>query len=381
MIFLYSIISLIVWWSLSGYYLFLHSINKKFIILEDKGRKRLLKIAVVIPCYNEEHSIKTKIDNLRNIDYPENLFNVYFLNGKSTDNTSLIINNEIKDLNSYFLIETGMTGKIPQINHYLPKIKGDIIVQTDVDGILPSDVLKKFSNIFRDNSDIGVVGAYVLPKHSIDEDFLFWETQNAMRMVESNIGMSSVVIAACFAYRKELLTSYNEDVIADDVYIIFTVQNMKKRSVYCQNILVYESRASMSLKEFFFHKLRKGNAIMCEMIRFFPIPINNRLWALVYYTKYIQIFIAPISILFFGIMSLFYAWHNIFLTSIVFMLLIFSISLSSLLFKRYQLAGSRNRGSLIKQFKAFVILNVVLVINLIIYPFYKQTSSFKKVGL
>jgi poly-beta-1,6-N-acetyl-D-glucosamine synthase len=289
---LYLLCFVVLWWGYFGYFIFL-----KLIVLSNNAPKRqedeiipLPTLTVLVPCYNEENLIEWKIENLAQLEYPRDKIEVIFLDGCSTDTTVQKIREAIWDMPYMRVVETGKKGKIPQVNSVLPEIESDIIVNTDVDAELSRDVLLEIAKEFRADEQVGVVGAFVIPKNCCREEAQYWTTQNKARVLESQAYSSSIVIAPCFAFRRGIVSSFPDDVVADDIYTAFEATVKGYRVVYCKNAVAFETRTPTTMSQLVKHKFRKTNAYITEVLRFlYHLPKLNAFWRIIFLTRTLQV--------------------------------------------------------------------------------------------
>jgi biofilm PGA synthesis N-glycosyltransferase PgaC len=117
-------------------------------------------ITVLIPCYNEERVIESKIRNTLELDYPKDRLQIIVIDSGSKDATSEIAKRfkEVK-----LLVEDERHGKGSAINLALDYAIGEVIVVTDADAYLAKDALSVLGKCFSDPK-VGIVGGKVLAK-------------------------------------------------------------------------------------------------------------------------------------------------------------------------------------------------------------------------
>lgn len=388
----YSLLALIIFWSYCGYLILLLVISTLYPQGKDDApppapHMKLPKIAVFVPCYDEEKHIKAKIENLKRLSYEQNNLRIVFLNGNSTDNTGKIISDLISDSPNWQLIETGCGGKINQINYGLIHAVGDadIIVNTDVDAIMSEDVLLRFAREFQGDERIAVVGANISPQSAIPFEAFYWRDQNSLRIVESNVYTSSIVVAPCYAYRTSLISQFPKDCIADDVFIAFKANTEGYLTKYLAHAKGYEVRVPNSLAELFSHKFRKGNAFLIELFRYFYLlPVMTGWWKVIYLTKLLQLAVIPWALPYFllSTVSLLLSGGGLFQLSILVLFLLgIAFATTSVMVQRWGRILSQNDGpSTQPSIMVFVISNLILILVGLSYPFYRQTSNYRRIG-
>ncbi|MFC1566490.1 glycosyltransferase [bacterium] len=383
---IYTFCYFLIWWTYCGYILLL------FVGCLFRGKKneevvlntQNLKVSVLVPFHNEEEFILHKIKNSIELDYKKENLEFVFINGNSTDNSRKIIedftskhtNHNIKILNC------PTVGKINQLNFALETVDADIIINTDVDAVLNKQAVIEITNEFHKNEKIAVVGALNQPLHCMNMEKNYWAIQNVARLLESEFYSSSIVIATCYAYRKDILTEFPKDCVADDIYVAFLAQQKKQVVKYISTAHVYEIRAPRKLKEFISHKFRKSNAFIIEILRFlYALPQYRNRWKIMYLTKLLQLIFMPfILILFLGslinivLVDDLYAY--IIGGSIIFLFI--NIVIMSFIFrsKAKGIIKGRLKGS---KLIFFIITNFILFFSVLVYWIYGQDSSYKKI--
>ncbi len=386
----YIFMLFLIFWSYCGYLilLFLFStLNPK----EDKEKlvvKKLSKLAILVPCYNEESYVRQKIDNLKKIVYEQDKIKIYFLNGTSTDNTSKEIASGITDMSNWNLIETNCKGKINQLNCGLSRINPDvdIIVVTDMDAMLMPDVFTKIANEFNSDEKVSVVGANISPQNCIPIEENYWRVQNYLRLLESAVYTSSIVVAPCYAFKTDVVKEFPEDCVADDVYVAFKGNTDGHITRYIETANGSEIRTPATFSDFFRHKYRKGNAYLRELLRFlYRLPQMEGWWKIMYLTKILQFIIVPWVLPYFLLSTISLAlngWGFFKMALFGFILLFISFLITSIMMSKVRSTYSDdNKSPKRPSLKLFIISNLILVLVGLSYPFYKQTSNYRKIGV
>ncbi|MCA9670130.1 MAG: glycosyltransferase [Myxococcales bacterium] len=355
--------------------------------LDELGEQELPSITVLVPCYEEREIIAEKVANTLALQYPADKLEILWCDGGSSDGTVEKLEQLTADCAHSLVLRSPQRGKTQQLRYALEQAKGSIIVQTDCDAELPADALLVFARAFEQLPDAGVLGAWVEPKTDLAEEAAFWRDQNALRRLESRGGVSSVVIAACYAYKREALTSLPPDVIADDVHIAFLCQKEGYASYYLDAPRVLEVRAAQEVASIWRHKFRKAHANLRELARFAGRYGDTRLrWRVVFYSKFLQSWVVPLSLPL-GLPVL--AWATLCYPLVV-GATIAALALTTIGFSK-QLASSAPRqesapqqdgaplgGGMLTQLKMFAMTILLLAAAGISYPWTKHDSSFKK---
>lgn len=386
LIFLISFLLIMVLaWTSSIYYLLLHrKDNEEKAGANHPGPDEDLRFSIIIPCYREEGFILNKLENTASLDYPSDRFNVIVVDGGSEDGTGEIARTFCASQANFSFIISRQRGKIPQVNQALDRITDGIVMITDVDGQLESDALRRLNLLYRD-PEIGCAGAYVVPADPLPEDCLFWQHQNAMRLMESRHGHCAVMVAVAYTFRRDLFRQFPDNVIADDVYTAFVSNTRGLKSLYSPTVRATELRSGSNRCGMFSHKLRKLNANMRELKRFLPDWRRMKpVWRVMFLTKFMQSWmVAPILLLlaFFFVLSIIIAgWSSlIFWVGAAIGLLAIQSAGESVLKEYHQDNDSFNPDWYHRCLYSLLFL-MILIGGFFRYFFVRQTSSYNKVN-
>jgi cellulose synthase/poly-beta-1,6-N-acetylglucosamine synthase-like glycosyltransferase len=261
-------------------------------------------------------------------------------------------------------------GKINDINSVLPKLRTDYVMITDVDSLISRNTLKEFNRILSD-PEIGAVGAHTKPLKSTKEDMDFWETNNNLRFLESRFFSSSTMIAASYAFKRGLVSKFEQNVIADDLFAAFKVLSKNYRVIYTNKATAVEKRAPSAFSEMVRHKSRKARANIRETIRFLPYMGKGKFWSTIFPTKVLQTLFVPLLFPFFILVSLFYLVYNPLLLAFLAILSIITIAANPV--------SKGGKSGILAKVKILLVINCILFFALVSYPFVKGTSRYKKI--
>lgn len=103
-------------------------------------------LSVICPIFNEERYIQNCIDSVLAQDYPKDDMEVLFVDGMSTDNTRLIINQYIEKYPFIHLLDNPHKIVPYAMNLGIKHSKGDVIIRLDAHALYPSDYFSKLLN-------------------------------------------------------------------------------------------------------------------------------------------------------------------------------------------------------------------------------------------
>lgn len=337
-------------------------------------------VSLIIPCFNEEKDILSKLDNVRSLDYPRDRLEVFFVDGGSSDNTIGLLSKEMRENESYTIVKSTVVGKVRQLNYLLPRLKGEIIVNTDVDARLSADTLKWIVAEFNTDSDVSVVGAYCSPVNAIEVERYYWSAQNKGRFLENDAMSSSIVIAQCYAFRQGFLRGFPEDVIADDIYIAFLAHAQGGRVIYSRRAMARETRCPQSYADFLPHKFRKSNAFLRESLRFlYLLPTMNSFCKMMFITRVAQQLLLPWALFFWFLMSgVFLTMFRYDIVVLALVLLVILFIITSRIFSWVRLPDGNRKYSFFTIVRGYCLTFTVMLTAGISYPFFRQGCVYSR---
>jgi cellulose synthase/poly-beta-1,6-N-acetylglucosamine synthase-like glycosyltransferase len=349
----------------------------------------LPEIVLLVPTYNEAAFVETKLKNAATLTYPSHRMRVLVVDGGSSDATIATIERARAALP--FRVEVVVAderGKIPQLNEGLDRIAPDaIVVVTDADAHIDvPDALLRVVGYLRHNPEVGLVGGWTRPPlddRSIpDAEHGFWDKQNRLRYVETISFSSSIVVAPFYAFVRRSIERLPSDCVADDVWVSFQHHLAGSRVVYAHDILVTELRCPTDLRALFRHKLRKANAYAIELARMLHRSAHmGRRVRLVYYFKIFQFLYLPWALLAFALLGahLLVQGQLVYVASIIAALFVSLLGASlSMTPPPGRIRGGLKFRPVVASAILFTIMTVVLCLNTILFPFWRQGSSYER---
>jgi cellulose synthase/poly-beta-1,6-N-acetylglucosamine synthase-like glycosyltransferase len=120
--------------------------------------ERTPHIAIIVPCWNEENTIKGTVDSLLALEYPKDKLEIVLVNDGSTDNTKTVMDTYIGHPHiSVIHKENG--GKHTAMNLGIERsVQAEYVGCLDADSYVAPDALREIVTYF-DNPEIGAVTA------------------------------------------------------------------------------------------------------------------------------------------------------------------------------------------------------------------------------
>jgi len=192
----------------------------------------------IVPCFNEEAVISSKIENLMALDYPKNKLEVIFITDGSTDRTVEYAKSykEVKVLH-----QDTRAGKAAAENRAMKFANGEIIVFNDANTMVSSYSLKHMIKHYADPQVGGVSGAKGIIVDQKDTaasegEGLYWKYESMIKNADSNFNSLMGAAGELVSFRSELVMDLPEDTILDDFMQSF---NILKQGY----IMIYEPKA------------------------------------------------------------------------------------------------------------------------------------------
>ena len=121
----------------------------------------MLKITIIIPCYNCEKYIKKCVESILNQTYQN--IEIILINDGSTDNTDAVINLIMENTTNIVYINKENTGVSDTRNVGINEATGDYIMFIDSDDFIEHNYINEFVKGAKDNPDLIVGGfTYIL---------------------------------------------------------------------------------------------------------------------------------------------------------------------------------------------------------------------------
>ena len=191
-------------------------------------------ISLVISAYNEEATIREKLDNVLSLNYPHDKIEIIVVSDASKDKTDDIVKGFFsKGVKLYRADKQG--GKVAAYRMAISKIKSEFIVFSDATSILEKESLINLIANFNDPS-VGCVGGllkYVnLKKSTVGSgESKYWTYEKKIRLYESSLSSLTSVSGTLYAVRRKLYPIEMKDDLADDLMVPFNVKRLGFRTV------------------------------------------------------------------------------------------------------------------------------------------------------
>lgn len=355
--------------------------------LETVPEDQLPDLWVLVPSFNERAFLRAKLENLLVQQYPAENLRIVVCDGGSTDGSLESIADLATPASNVQLLRCSQKGKVAQLNEGLALVPAKAIVAvSDADALLVGNGAFRYAISCLGDPGIGLVGAWGVPDpHGAPVlEQAYWDKQNRLRLLESQACTSSIVTAQFYLFRRPLIPAFPADCVADDVFAAFRAHGLGQRVIYAPEMEAIELRQPKHVPELMKHKFRKAHAYTVELLRhLYLVPAMRKRTRFLFLFKLFQFFYLPWIMVIFALSMLSRAlvgrWDSI--AGAVTTLFLGTLLASALL----RPPPSRTRGGLavssaFHTVVVFALVNLVLMANSLSFPFWKQSSSYPKVG-
>lgn len=178
-------------------------------------------ISMIIPVYNEEKIIESKIKNILSLNYPNEKLQAIIVSDASTDSTRDIIEKYVAEGLTFFALPERQ-GKVAALNRGLKEAQFEIVVFSDASIMLASDGLHQIVKKFQSEKIGCVSGEDYIPGGGGEGAYGKYEL--FLRNLESRVG-SIVGASGCFyAQRRSLCEPFQAGMAPDFLSVLTTVE-------------------------------------------------------------------------------------------------------------------------------------------------------------
>lgn len=204
-------------------------------------------ISIIIPAYNEEKFIAKKLNNLKNLDYPQGKLEILVVVDGSTDKTASIV----KRFRSVKLFSNKVRkGNAVSINFAVTKAKGEFLLITDSDSFFAGDsILKALDNFGNETGAVcGIVDKIFSSRSPILKALnLSWYFMSARQLAESNIDSTLPLLGPFALIKRSAFRNMSTDTFVNDLDLALLIRKAGYKVHTSQSVKVsFYNPASLS---------------------------------------------------------------------------------------------------------------------------------------
>jgi cellulose synthase/poly-beta-1,6-N-acetylglucosamine synthase-like glycosyltransferase len=218
-------------------FFYLVNCNSKTDMSQDK-----LTITILVPCYNEEKTIKKCVSSWLNQTHPAN--EVVVVNDCSTDGTLKALK-EFKGRIKVVKLKKNTGNKSFVQEKGLKYIKTNVFIATDADTIMDEHFVEKVHNAFQDPNVAAFAGYVKSLRHNWltacrEIDYII--AQDLHKVAQNNINFLLVIPGCAGAFRTKIFKKYitfDHDTLTEDLDFTFKINKNNLKIAYDQKAVVF----------------------------------------------------------------------------------------------------------------------------------------------
>ena len=199
------------------------------------------KISIIVPAYNEAKTIRSCIQSLQNLNYPN--YDIIVVDDGSTDNTF----EEASQCSGVKVIRQKNQGKPVALNTGILESDSDIVLTVDADTTVDKEALRKIAGRFAANERLGAVAGNVKVKYeptilNTVQSAEYATGINLVRKGQSVLGCVMVVPGPVAALKKEAIERaglFSDDTFAEDFDITLKILKSGYKIEYEEGSIAY----------------------------------------------------------------------------------------------------------------------------------------------
>jgi cellulose synthase/poly-beta-1,6-N-acetylglucosamine synthase-like glycosyltransferase len=264
-------------------------------------------VSLIVPTYNEVAVIEKKLENIQELDYPENKLRVILIDSASNDGTLEACKAFLAKSNLRFpitlLSEKERLGKSHALNFALKHADGEIIATSDADSFWDKNALRKAVSYFADPSIGAVTGREKLINikksvHTMSEG-LYRGFYYTLRLGESNIHSTLIFQGELALYRRNAFVEFeNKPGYSDDIGTVINIVSNGYRCIFVPEAVFYDT-AAFSLRGRLMLKSRRAEHLIAGAVRSLRLKMEKKLplsSAVVFFNFYLHV-ISPLLLI------------------------------------------------------------------------------------
>lgn len=218
---------------------------------EEEDREPKTRFAIAVAAHNEERVIGQIIDNLKLLDYPKELYDVYVICDNCNDNTA----NVVREKGAYALerFDQVNKGKGYAIKWFLEKLfsmdkQYDAVAFFDADNLVSPNFLKKMNNNIL--KGYKVIQGYLDSKNpddtwiTISYALAYWTMNRMFQLARKKLNLYAALGGTGFVVTTDVLKQIGWDATSLTEDLEFTMKCILKdiKTVWEHNVKVYDEK-------------------------------------------------------------------------------------------------------------------------------------------
>jgi len=221
-------------------------------------------VAILVPVYNSEKTLKMCLDSIVNQNYPHDRIHVMLIDNGSRDNSFNVFKEFQKEnpqLNAWWFYSE--QGKSKALNKGIFSSHGKYIINIDSDGWLDQNAIKNIVCRFEKNKEIACMTGVILINHKLIEQ-------------TNNFFLKLVRKCELFEYVESFLIARKAQSVTNSLYTLsgafscFRTSVLLKTQMYNSITVGEDTHMTFQIKE-----ALNGKVALCENAFFYTDPIDS----------------------------------------------------------------------------------------------------------
>lgn len=258
-----------------------HNVRKPWRIKIDTAYQP--KISILIPVRNEEGTIRSKLENIKNVSYPREKMEIVVADDASEDSTLEIVKHFMKEnpeLKIKVVSQRLHVGKAAALNEAIASCTNPVIVLSDADTHWPNDILQKALPYLAD-PQVGAITGRGINKNAYDS----WVTRSEetylnfmqfLRLGESKIYSTVKFEGGFCAFKKEAFEKFNCESGSDDSGTALDVVQNGYRAILVPEAVFYTDFPKCLIDKIQV-KARRANQWICLRVKILQLMLKGQL--------------------------------------------------------------------------------------------------------
>lgn len=211
-------------------------------------------LTVVLAAHDEAATIRGRVENLLQQDYPPDRIRVVVASDGSTDTT--VAQAGLAGDARVVVLDLPRVGKATALNAAVDRADGEILVFTDANTSFATDAIRRLVRPFADPSVGGVAGDQVYLRPDATDDAAanvgerrYWDLDRIVKHAESLGGSVISATGAIYAIRRDLFVAV-PDGVTDDFVTSTRVVEQGRRLVFEPTARAFEATAGSGSREY-----------------------------------------------------------------------------------------------------------------------------------
>ena len=201
-------------------------------------------VAVVVAAHDEEEVIGRRVENLLELEYPAERFEIVVASDGSTDRTDEIVHEIAARAPAVRLLRCERAGKASAQNRAVSDVTSEIVAFSDANSRWAPDALRRLVRSFAD-PDVGYVCGQLRLESpdGASQEGLYWRYELWQRESESALGSITAGNGAIYAVRRTDYAGWDDPRIGHYFGLPFRLVQRGRRAVYEPEALAWEKPA------------------------------------------------------------------------------------------------------------------------------------------